>query len=300
MDGGTPGGGQLLPGLEDAPAEGIVLRMLLGMQLRRLREAAGVTPDRAGSAIRGSRSKISRMETGRVGFKMRDVADLLTLYGITDDQVRSGFLALARESGKPDWWAKYADVLPGWFEPYLGLESASSAIRSFDIQFVNSLFQTEDYARTVIRLGNQTDSPDEIDDRVALRRKRQDLLTRGDPPRIWSVMDESVLRRPVGSPDVMRAQLRRLAELAAMPHVTIQVMPFPRSGHAGESGSFSFLRFKEEDLPDVVYIEHLTSALYLEQRQDVEKHLEVMDRLSSLALTPVATAELIEQAVRET
>ena len=300
MDAVALGGEQLLPGLGDAPVDGIVLRMLLGTQLRRLREAAGVTPERAGAAIRGSRSKISRMETGRVGFKTRDVTDLLTLYGVTDERVRSEFLSLARRSGKPDWWATYGDVLPGWFEPYLGLESAATAIRSFDTQFVHSLFQSEDYARAVIRFGHQADSSGEIEDLVALRLKRQDLLARQDSPRIWSVMDESVLRRPVGSPDVMRAQLRRLTEVAGTPHVTIQVMPFARSGHAGESGSFSILRFGERDLPDAVYIEHLTSAIYLEQRQDVEHYLGVMDRLSGRALTPAATARLIEQAARET
>jgi hypothetical protein len=238
----------------------------------------------------------SRMETGRVGFKIRDVADLLTLYGVTDEQVRDRLLALARQSGKPDWWARYGDVLPDWFEPYLGLESAAATIRSFDIQFIHSLFQAEDYARAVIRLGHQADSPGEVEDRVALRLKRQDLLTRPDPPRIWSVIDESVLHRPVGGPEVMRAQFQRLIEVAGMPHVTIQVVPFARSGHAGESGSFGILRFGERDLPDVVYIEHLTSAVYLEERPGVEHYLGVMDRLSGQALTPAATVRLIEQA----
>jgi transcriptional regulator with XRE-family HTH domain len=296
----TPDGDQLFPGLGDAPVDGIVLRMLLGTQLRRFREAAGVTPEKAGAAIRGSRSKISRMETGRVRFKIRDVADLLTLYGVTDEQVRSRFELLARQSGRPDWWARYGDVLPEWFEPYLGLESAATALRSFDIQFVPSLFQTQDYARAVTRLGHPADSPGEIEDRVTLRLKRQDLLTRQDPSRIWAVVDESVLSRPIGGAEVMRAQLGRLIEVASRPWVTIQVMPFARSGHAGETGSFSILRFAEPDLPDVVYVEHLTSAIYLEQRPDVEHYLEVMDRLSGLALTPAATTRLIEQAARQT
>ena len=300
MDPVTLDGDQLFPGPGNAPIDGLVLRILLGAQLRRLREAAGNTPEQAGAAIRGSRSKISRMEAGRVRFKIRDMTDLLTVYGVTDEQVRSRFLSLTRQSGKPDWWAKYGDVLPDWFEPYLGLESAAAAVRSFDIQFVHGLFQAEDYARAVIRLGHQADSPDGIEDRVALRLKRQDLLTRPDPPRIWSVMDESVLRRPVGGPDVLRAQLHYLIEVASMPHVTIQVMPFARAGHAGENGSFTLLRFRERDLPDVVYIEHLTSAIYLEQRPGVEHYLGVVDRLSGRALTPDATRRLIEQAARET
>jgi transcriptional regulator with XRE-family HTH domain len=300
MDTVTPGGEQPFPGPGDAPVDGIVLRMLLGTQLRRLREAAGVTPEKAGTAIRGSRSKISRMETGRVRFKIRDVADLLTVYGVTDEQARSRLESLARRSGKPDWWARYGDVLPDWFEPYLGLESAAATIRSFDIHFVPSLFQTGDYARAVTQLSHQGDSAGEIEDRVALRLKRQDLLTRQDPPRIWAVMDESVLLRPMGGPSVMRAQLQHLIEVAAMPHVTVQVMPFARSGQAGESGSSTLLRFAERDLPDVVYIEHLTSAIYLEQRPDVEHYLGVMDRLSGHALTPAATISLIEHAARDT
>jgi len=293
-------GGELpVPRLADAPVDAVVLRMMLGAQLRRLREAAGITPEQAGTEIRGSRSKISRLETGRVGFKIRDVTDLLTLYGVTDEQMRSEFLDLARQSARPDWWAKYSSILPDWFETYLGLESAASAIRSFEIQFVNALFQTEDYARAVTRLSHQGAPLAEIEHRVALRLKRQELLSRPNPPWIWAVMDESVLRRPAGGPTVLRAQLHRLIEVASMPHVTIQVVPFDRAGHAGESGSFALLRFEERDLPDVVYIEQLTSAIYLEQRPDVEHYLEVMDQLSGNALTPEATTRFIEQAARE-
>jgi transcriptional regulator with XRE-family HTH domain len=272
--------------------------MLLGSQLRRLREAAGVTTEDAGNLIRGSRSKISRMETGRVRFKVRDVADLLTLYGITDEPMRARFLTLARQSSKPDWWAKYCDVLPDWFETYLGLEAAASCIRSVETQFVPSLFQTEDYARAVIKLSHQAATDGELDDRVAVRIKRQDLLTRPDPPKIWSIIDESVLRRPVARPAVMRAQFEHIIEVASMLQVTVQVMPFTRSGRSGESGSFSILRFQDRDLPDVVYIEHLTSAIYLEQRPDVEHYLEVMERLSGLALPPDETMRFIEKAAQ--
>jgi transcriptional regulator with XRE-family HTH domain len=297
----VPGGEPLDAGTDDPLLGGFVLRMLLGSQLRRLREAADITPDQAGYEIRASRSKISRMETGRVGFKARDVTDLLTLYGVTDERVRSGFLNQAEESSRPDWWAKYSDVLPDWFENYLGLESASSTIRTFEIQFVHGLFQTEDYARAVTRLGHQAASAIETERRVGLRVKRQDLLTRANPPRIWSVMDEAVLRRPFGGSAVMRAQLRRLFEVAELPQVTLQVVPFARGGHSGASGSFTVLRFEEQYLPDVVYIEQLTGAVYLEQRADVEHYVEVMDQLSSSeALTPAATTRFIEQAAKET
>jgi transcriptional regulator with XRE-family HTH domain len=300
MSTGVPGGEQPDPGLDDPSLEGFVLRLLLGSQLRRLREAADITPEQAGYEIRGSRSKISRMETGRVGFKARDVADLLALYGVTDEHERARFLYLVEQSNLPDWWAKYGDVLPDWFENYLGLESASSTIRSFEIQFVHGLFQTEGYARAVTRLGHQSASPAEIERRVGLRVKRQDLLARATPPRIWSVMDEAVLRRPVGGSEVMRAQLKHLVEIARMQEVTLQVVPFARGGHAGASGSFAVMRFEEQSLPDVVYIEQLTSAVYLEQRSDVEHYLEVMDQLSSEALTPTDTIRFIEQVAKET
>jgi transcriptional regulator with XRE-family HTH domain len=300
MSTGGPDGEQPFSGLEDPSVDATVLRMLLGTQLRRLREAGGITPEQAGFEIRGSRSKISRLETGRVGLKSRDVNDLLTLYGVTDERLRSRFLALVDQSNTPDWWTKYSDILPDWFETYLGLESAASSIRSFEIQFVHGLFQTEDYARVVTRLGHTTATAAEIEHRVGLLLRRQSLLTRPEPPRIWSVMDEAVLRRPVGGPAVMHAQLKHLLEVADLPHVTLQVVPFARGGHAGPGGSFAVLRFEEHDLPDVVYIEQLTGAIYLNQRADVEHYLEVVDQLSGEALTPAATKGFIDQVVQET
>ena len=281
-------------------AGGIILRLLLGTQLRRLREAAGVTPERAGYEIRASRSKISRMETGHVGFKARDITDLLSLYGATDEQLRTRLLTMAQQASRPDWWSQFGDILPGWFENYLGLESVSATIRTFELQFVHGLFQTQDYARAVTRLGHRAAPPLEIERRVGLRMRRQELLTRAEPPRIWSVMDEAVLRRPFGSPAVMRAQLHHLLEAAALPHVTLQVVPFASGGHAGASGSFTVLRFDEPDLPDVVYIEQLTGAVYLDQRPDVEHYLEVADQLSGEALTPAASKSFIEQVAKET
>ena len=294
-----PDGEQPFSGLEDSSVDATVLRMLLGSQLRRFREAAGITPEQAGYAIRGSRSKISRLENGRVKLKNRDVMDLLTLYGVTDEDVRSKFLALVEQSNTPDWWTKYNDILPDWFETYLGLESAATTIRGFETQFVPGLFQTEDYARAVTMLGHQTAPELEIERRVRLRLARQDLLSRARRPRIWAVMDEAVLRRPIGGTTVMRAQLFRLAEAARRPGVRLQVVPFARGGHAGASGSFSILRFEERDLPDVVYIEQLTSAVYLDQRADVEHYLEVVDQLSGEALTPTETVRFIERVARE-
>src|SRR5499425_1337127 len=281
-------------------ADATVLRMMLGSQLRRLREAAGVSPDRAGYEIRASRSKISRMEKGRVGFKERDIADLLTLYGVTDDQVRAGTLSLAQQANAPGWWSGYGDILADWFEAYLGLEAAASVIRTFELQFVHGLFQTEAYARAVTRLGYRAAPTDEIDRRVSLRLKRQDLLTRQEPPQVWSVIDEGALRRPVGGRAVMRAQLNHLIEVTGLRHVTVQVVPFGRGGHAAAGGSFTVLRFSEADVPDVVYIEQLTSALYLDGRDDVDHYMEVMSHLTTEALTPASSARFLAEITKET
>ena len=277
-----------------------VPRMLLGIQLHRFREAAGVSPEAAGFEIRASRSKISRMENGRVRFKERDVTDLLTLYGIDDEKTRAGMVALVRQANAPGWWSKYGDIMADWFEAYLGLEMAASVIRTFELQFVHGLFQTEDYARAVTLLGHTTASAEEIDRRVNMRLKRQDLLTGPDPPQVWSVIDEGALRRPVGGTAVMQAQLKRLIEVAQLRHVTVQVVPFSRGGHAAAGGSFTVLRFGEPEVPDVVYIEQLTSAVYLDKREDVDHYMEVMNHLSTEALTPIQSARFLTEIIRET
>jgi transcriptional regulator with XRE-family HTH domain len=272
--------------------------MLLGIQLRRLREAKNITPEQAGYEIRASRSKISRVEHGRVGFKVRDVEDLLTLYGVTDGQERQRMLALAQQANNQGWWAKYDDIMPDWFESYVGLEQATSLIRTFELQFVPGLFQTEDYARGVTMLGHRSAPANEIEHRVSLRMQRQSILTQDDSPRIWAVIDESALRRPLGGSDVMRAQLRHLMEVAEYPRVTLQVIPFSRGGHPAAGGSFTVLRFAEPDLPDIVYIEQLTSALYLDRRDEVDHYMEVMNRLSAEADTPADSARLLEKIAK--
>jgi hypothetical protein len=282
----------------DAPGP-TVARMILGIQLHRMREAAGISPDQAGYEIRASRSKISRMENGQVRFKERDVTDLLTLYGVTDARTRNGLVELAKQANTPGWWSKYGDVMADWFELYLGLETAASVIRTFELQFVHGLFQTEDYARAVTLLGHTAAPADEIDRRVNMRLKRQDLLN-SPKPQVWSVLDEGALRRPVGGPAVMRAQLKRLIEVAELRQVTIQVVPFARGGHAAAGGSFTVLRFGEPDVPDVVYIEQLTSALYLDKREDVDHYMEVMNHLSTEALTPVQSMRFLAEIIRET
>ncbi|MFG2109604.1 helix-turn-helix domain-containing protein [Micromonospora chersina] len=280
--------------VEGGPTSGpTVLRMLLGAQLRRLREGAGVSRESAGWEIRSSESKISRMELGRVGFKERDVADLLTLYGVTAPDERAALLTLARDANSPGWWHRYGDVLPGWFQSYLGLEAAAALIRTYEVQFVPGLLQTPAYARAVILLGHRGAPPAEVERRVSLRMERQKLLRRSDPPQLWAVLDEAALRRPVGGPEVMRGQLDALIEASAAPHVRLQIVPFDAGGHAAAGGAFSILRFGDEDLPDIVYIEQLTSAVYLDRRDDLDHYAGAMDRLCGEAAPPERTPELL-------
>ncbi|MFB9849911.1 helix-turn-helix domain-containing protein [Micromonospora andamanensis] len=285
---------------EEGPAAGpTVLRMLLGAQLRRLRESRGVTRESAGWEIRSSESKISRMELGRVGFKERDVADLLTLYGVTSEQERAALLKLARDANNPGWWHRYGDVLPSWFQSYLGLEAAAALIRSYEVQFVPGLLQTPEYARAVVLLGHSTAGPDEIDRRVDLRMRRQELLSRPRPPRLWAVVDEAALRRPIGGPEVMRGQLEALLKATRTSNVRLQVIPFAAGGHAAAGGAFTILRFGDQDLPDIVYIEQLTSAIYLDKREDLDFYAVAMERLCVEAEPPERTPEILERMISD-
>ena len=275
-----------------------VLRILLGSQLRMLREVKGITREEAGYAIRASGSKISRMELGRVSFKERDVTDLLKLYGVDEDETAT-LVALAVQANTPGWWHKYGDVLPDWFQVYVGLEEAASLIRLYEVQFVPGLLQTADYARAVVRLGQPAASPEFIERKVSLRMGRQELLTKPGGPRLWAIVDEAALRRPIGGKEVMRAQLEQLILATEEPQVTLQVMPFRSGGHAAEAGAFTIMRFPEPDLPDVVYLEQLTSALYLDKRDDVEKYTEVMERLSVESESPERSVNILSGMLEE-
>ncbi len=282
-----------------APRKGgpTVLRILLGAQLRRLREAKGITLEEAGHQIRASHSKMSRMELGRVGFKDRDIADLLTEYGVLDGQEREAMRALARQANAQGWWHVYSDVMPHWFEAYVGLEEAASGIRCYEVQFVPGLLQTEDYARAVTKLGYADASAEEIERRVRLRVTRQRLLHGSDPLNVWAVVDEAALRRHMGGADAMRDQLHHLIEVTKLPNVTVQVLPFHAGGHAAAGGPFSIVRFSEPDLPDVVYLEQLTSALYLDKRDDLDNYLAVMERLCLEAEPADQTAKILGKII---
>ncbi len=276
-----------------------VRRILLGSQLRRLREARGITRDEAGYHIRASESKISRMELGRVSFKVRDVEDLLSLYKVNAESERGPLLAMANAANLPGWWHSYGDVLADWFQPYLGLEEAASVVRTYEVQFVPGLLQTADYARAVVTRGNQGAPAAQIESRVQLRMARQQVLTRPSPPQVWAVLDEAALRRPIGGPEVMRAQLQALIDISQLDNVTVQVTLFRSGGHAAEGGAFTILRFPEADLPDVVYLEHVTSAIYLDRRSDVDTYLETMDRLCVESQTPEATVSILAQMQKD-
>ena len=272
-----------------------VRRLQLGARLRELRLARGVTREEAGYRIRASESKISRMELGRVGFKARDVTDLLHLYGVQDTGEHERLLELTREANSPSWWHTYGDVLDSWFQSYLDLEQAAELIRTYEIQFVPGLLQTEAYASAVIRLAHTAPSRFEVERRAELRMARKDLLLRPDAPTLWAVLDEAVLRRSIGGPEVLRDQIAALLAATEHPNVRLQVIPFDSGGHAAAGGAFSILRFPHEELDDVVYVEHLTSALYLDKRDDVDHYAAAFSRLIIEAEPPDRTPGFLER-----
>ena len=284
----------------DPPGSGsTVRRIMLGASLRRLREGSGLTRDQAGFHIRASESKISRMELGRVGFKTRDVEDLLTPVRRLDDAERASPAGDGPRGQHPRVVAQVSAELPPWFSTYVGLEEAASLIRTYEVQFVPGLLQTAAYARAVFQLGNPDLPPEKIERRVHLRMQRQERLTKKDGPRLWAVIDEAALKRPIGGQKVMAEQLQHLLEVAALPNITIQVMPFKFGMHAAEGGAFSILRFPESDLSDVVYVEQLWGALYLDKREDIDPYLTAMEQLCVESTTPGGTVELIGDLLRE-
>ncbi|MGW3649886.1 helix-turn-helix domain-containing protein [Streptomyces sp. NPDC000878] len=277
-----------------------VLRMILGRQMEELRTRAGLTYEDAGVAIGVSHSTIRRMEAAKVArLRLPDVEKLLQTYGVTDQQEIDTFLKSVREANKRGWWHNYRDVLPDWFAAYLSLEQAALQIRAYESQFVPGLFQTADYARALLGAGNPHASSEATDRRVALRLRRQELLTRESPPRVWIVMDETVLRWPVGGPEVMRAQIDHLIAMNELPHVTLQIMPFGNGPHpAMRAGAFHLFRFRAPELPDIVYLSGLVGAVYLDKADDVVVYREALDRLGAQS-APARKTEAILGAIRK-
>lgn len=281
----------------DAPS---VLRMILGKQLEELRTRAGLSFEEAGQAIGVSHSTIRRMEAAKVArLRPAEVEKLLQTYGVRDQQEIDTFLKSVREAGKRGWWHTYRDVMPDWFAAYLSLEQAALQIRAYEAQFVHGLLQTQEYARALLGAGNPHTPAEATERRVALRMRRQELLTREAPPRLWVVMDETVLRWQVGGPEVMRAQIDHLVELNRLPHVTVQVMPFGNGPHpAMRAGAFHLFRFRAAELPDIVYLSGLVGAVYLDKNDDVLVYREALDRLGAQS-APAGKTEALLGAIRK-
>ena len=279
------------------PPSPTVLRLVLGAELRRMRTQAGITPDVAAACIRCSTAKISRMETGHSPCKERDAADLLALYGVTDPHRTAEFVDLVRKAGERGWWRTYADVLPDWFEPLVGLEEAAASIRTYESRYIPGLLQTPDYARAVVRSGHAIEPEETTRRRVELRLKRQELLHRGDAPKLWILLDEAVLMRPTGGARVMSAQLAHLLEMTELPHVIVQVAPFAVTAHTSPGNGITYLRFAMAQLPDVAYVEHLTNATSVNKRESTDEYRWILDSLSAQSPNPVRSRDLLRLAL---
>ncbi|MCA1220437.1 helix-turn-helix domain-containing protein [Streptomyces sp. 8L] len=275
-----------------------MLRIVLGKRLLALREHAGVSREAAAAVLDVTPLTIRRMENSEVGFKLPYVRLLLETYGVTGSEAEQ-FTELVKDANRPGWWHRYRDAVPGWFSAYVSLEDEASLIRTYEPHYVPGLLQTEDYARAVLGAGAHG-TEEELDRRVALRVKRQQLLTKSGAPMLWILLEESVLRRPVGdSPDVMRAQVDHLLEATAMPNVTLQLMPFAIGPHLGAFGPFHLFRFDLTELPDIVYTENLTGAVYLDRRPDSAAYLEVLDNLAARAASVPETRAFLQNIRKE-
>ncbi|MGY1456210.1 helix-turn-helix domain-containing protein [Streptomyces sp. SS8] len=264
-------------------------QIVLGLRLRDLRERAGKSFEEAARVLSVTTSTVRRMEKAEVGLRPLYVKALLESYGVGAEEA-DAFLALVEKANKPGWWHRFRSVLPDWFSLYVSLESEADLIRSYEPHCVPGLLQTEEYARALLRTGFPRADEEELDRRVALRMGRQQLLAKPDAPRLWAVLDEQVLRRPVGGAGVMRAQIDRLVEVCAAPGISLQIMPFSAGPHPGMFGPFQLFRFSYPELPDIIYTESLTGAVYIDERPEVTTYLEALDRMVTQAL-PVQDTE---------
>jgi hypothetical protein len=276
-----------------------VLRMILGRQLQALREKAGLSYQEAAESIYASEWTLRRIEAGKGALKPLNIKSLLVTYGITDAREIDAFLTLARDAARPGWWHTYTDVLPDWFTVAVGLEESAALIRAYQPQVVPGLLQTEAYIRAITAASFPTEQEEESERRVALRLARQELLKRPAPPEYWVVLEEAVLRRPIGGPGVMRGQVEYLIECAARPNVTLQVLPFAAGWHPAMYGMFNLFRFPDDALPDVVYSEALTSAYYLNKPEETSKYTEALDRMAAMAATPDQTITILREILKE-
>ncbi|MEW2515307.1 helix-turn-helix transcriptional regulator [Streptomyces sp. NPDC046870] len=271
-------------------------QVVLGKRLQELREAAGLSREEAARVLRVASATVRRMEMAEVALKIPYVQVLVTTYGVPEEEA-DAFVRLAEEANQPGWWQRFHDVLPDWFSLYVSLEGAARVIRSYEPHFVPGLLQTEEYARAVLEAGTiGQSSPETVERHVSLRMERQRLLEREDPPHLWVIMDETVLRRPVSMrPEVLRDQLDRLLEYAGRDRVTLQIAEFAAGPHPGTYAPFTLFRFAEPELPDMVFTEYLTGALYLDSRQEVAAHLEVLDHMTARAASAQRTLKLLRE-----
>ena len=269
-----------------------VRRRRLAGELRRLRDQAQLTIDDVAEKLACSASKISRIETGHVGVTPKDTRELLKLYGVDPDQLEA-LVQLSREARKKGWWHAYNEVFTGAF---VGLEAETSSLRAYQALLIPGLLQTEDYMRGVIHAARPDATDAQVEKRVKARLARQRLLTDPDPPRYWAVIDEAVLCRAVGGPEVMHNQLNWLRNRATLPHVTIQVLPFQAGAHAGMEGPFLILGFPEQADPDVVYVDNTTAGIYLEEPAEILRYTLMFDHLRAAALAPDDTLTRIAAA----
>jgi transcriptional regulator with XRE-family HTH domain len=258
-----------------------VLRMILGRRLQDMRLGAGVSLEDAARALRVKPLTIRRLEKAEVGLKPLYVEKLLETYGAGRQEIDE-FIALAERANEPGWWHAYRDVLPNWFAAYVSLESGAKTLRTYEPHYVTGLLQTYGYARGVLHGGFPHGSEEELERRVDARLRRQSLLKKPDAPTLWVVMEEAVLHRVVAGPEVMREQIDRLLEASELDHISIDIVPFSAGAHVGACAPFTYFRFEEPELPDVVYSEILSGSMYLDQRADVAAHLEAHNRMSLL------------------
>jgi transcriptional regulator with XRE-family HTH domain len=273
----------------------------LRYELRRLREERGLTieqvSERSGGDLRPP--TISRWETGDRRIRPTDLRLILDIYEVTDDQ-RELLLTLARQARERGWWQSYTSAVPDWFQVYVGLEAEAATIHAYDAELVPGLLQTPDYYRAFIQAAPAAGNEEAIDRKVAVRAARIEQLTSDEPPQLWAVVNEAVIRRLVGGPEVMRAQLEHIAQLARQTHISVQVLPFTAGAHPAMDGSFSILGFPEASDPDVVYLESQTSALYLEETPEIERYTLMFSHLIAKALDPDESRKLISQVARDT
>ncbi|MDB1088072.1 helix-turn-helix transcriptional regulator [Streptomyces sp. ACA25] len=272
-------------------------RRRLGSELRNFRKEAGKTLDDAADVLECHRSRISRLETGHLPIKRRDVEDLLDLYGVTEDGIRATLSAMARRSNQQNWWEEYG--LDPTYENLLGLESEATYIRSFETVLVPGLLQTDDYTKAVIRANPAMVSEDSVDKLLRVRAERKTILTRKESPvRFWAIVGEAALRTPVGGSGVMTAQIEHLAKMTEQPNITLQVLPYRSGAHAGLSGPFVIFAFPMPGDREIIFLENLTSSLYLEKPSTVEEYTLVFDVLRSSALNPGDSLDLVNEIRR--